>query len=95
VARAGGRRVAVVDDVMTAGSSLSATCAALEAFGAVPAVAGALLVLGPVGEAHLAHRGIRVEAVARGDYAMRPAEACPGCASGLPLKDIARAAPGT
>src|SRR5919107_1434591 len=44
-----GRRLAIVDDVMSAGSALRGTCAELVAHGAEPVVAGALLVLGDVG----------------------------------------------
>jgi orotate phosphoribosyltransferase len=46
VRRVSGRRVAMVDDVMSAGSSLRATHAELQARGAEPVAAGALLVLG-------------------------------------------------
>ncbi|HEX8242577.1 MAG TPA: phosphoribosyltransferase family protein, partial [Longimicrobium sp.] len=41
-----GRRVAMVDDVMSAGSALRGTYAELQSHGAEPVAAGALLVLG-------------------------------------------------
>jgi orotate phosphoribosyltransferase len=41
-----GRRVALVDDVMSAGSALRATLVALQSAGAMPVVAGGLTPLG-------------------------------------------------
>jgi orotate phosphoribosyltransferase len=84
-----GKRVAMVDDVMSAGSSLRATHAALLEAGAVPVVAGALLVLGDAGTQHFAQLGIRVEAPARESFAMWLPETCPLCAAGVPLEDVA------
>ncbi len=86
-ARAAGRRVAMVDDVMSAGSSLRATDAELRAHGAVPVVAGALLVLGDVGARWFAEHGVAVEAVAREPYELWTPETCPRCAAGVPLED--------
>jgi orotate phosphoribosyltransferase len=88
-ARVRGKRVAMVDDVMSAGSSLRATDAELRAHGAEPVVAGALLILGMIGVDYFAGRGIAVEAAAREDFAMWPADACPLCAAGVPLEDVA------
>ncbi len=62
------KRIAMVDDVMSAGSSLRATYAELRAHHASPVVAGALLVLGSKGAEHFAEQGVAVEAVARADY---------------------------
>jgi orotate phosphoribosyltransferase len=92
-ARVRGRRIAMVDDVMSAGSSLRATEAELRVHGAEPVVAGALLLLGSVGADYFAGRGIAVEAVAREDFWMWTAAACPLCAAGVPVEDVA--APGT
>lgn len=91
--RVRGRRIALVDDVMSAGSALRGTYAELEAHRATPVVAAALLVLGETGAAYFAEREIPVEAVARDDYQLwLPAE-CPLCAAGLPLEDIAPPGP--
>jgi orotate phosphoribosyltransferase len=79
----------MVDDVMSAGSALRATCAELHAHGAEPVVAGALLVLGTVGADFFARHGVPVEAVARDDYALWPPEGCPLCAAGMPLELVA------
>ncbi len=85
--RVRGRRVAMVDDVMSAGSSLRATHAALLGCGAVPVAAGALLVLGNLGVRYFTGEGIPVESLAREDYQAWPPEQCPECAAGLPIED--------
>jgi orotate phosphoribosyltransferase len=87
--RAPGRRVAMVDDVMSAGSSLRATSDELAAHGAEPVVAGALLVLGTAGLEYFAERGIAVEAAAREAYDLWPPSDCPMCRAGTPLEDAA------
>lgn len=87
VARVSGKRTALVDDVMSAGSSLRATNAELEAHGAVPVVAGALLVLGSAGVDFFSARSVQVEAVFRRDYDLWPPEVCPLCAAGQPVED--------
>jgi orotate phosphoribosyltransferase len=86
--RAKGLRVAMVDDVMSAGSSLRATCAELQRHGARPAVAGALLLLGGVGEEYFALHKVAVEAVSRDEYAMWRPEECPMCAAGIPIEEM-------
>src|SRR5204862_7100426 len=85
--RVHGHRVAVVDDVMSAGSALRATYAELCDRGAVPVVAGALLVLGKKGAEFFAAREVAVEAVARDDYDLWLPTECPHCAAGVPLED--------
>ncbi len=87
-ARVAGKRVALVDDVMSAGSALRATWAELQAHGAIPVVAGALLVLGTTGADFFAQRGIPVEAVVRdGHHLWSPTE-CPLCAAGEALERV-------
>jgi orotate phosphoribosyltransferase len=83
-----GRRVAMVDDVMSAGSSLRATHAEVERWGAVPAVVGALLVLGGTGLAFFAQRGVPVEMVGRADYESWTAAECPLCREGVALERV-------
>jgi orotate phosphoribosyltransferase len=87
VPRVRGRRVAIVDDVMSAGSSLRATCNELEAHDAEPVVVGALLVLGTRGEALFAERGLPVESVCRREYDLWLPSACPLCAAGVPISE--------
>jgi orotate phosphoribosyltransferase len=83
------RRVAIVDDVMSAGSALRGTFAELQTHGALPVVAGALLVLGSTGADYFAQHHVAVEAVARDEYDLWAPGACPLCAAGLPLEDVA------
>ena len=85
------RRIAIVDDVMSAGSALRGTYLELEAHGGEPVVAGALLVLGDVGASWFADRTVPVEAVVRDEYRLWAPAGCPLCASGEPLEDIATA----
>ena len=54
-----GKRVALVDDVMSAGSSLRATLMEVETHGAIPVVIGALYVLGTAGATFFSERGLR------------------------------------
>lgn len=82
-----GARVAVVDDVISAGSSVRATVAALSAAGASTVVIGALLVLGDTAVQHFAGRHIPVETLARRDFPLwKPAD-CPQCLAGAPIED--------
>jgi len=82
-----GKRVALVDDVMSAGSSLRATLTELEAHGAIPVVIGALHVLGSAGASFFTERGLRIEAAGRGAFdAWRPSE-CPLCAANVPFEN--------
>ena len=87
--RVRGQRLAIVDDVMSAGSALRGTYDELQMHGAKPVVAGALLVLGPTGAEFFAQRGVAVEATARDDYELWLPADCPLCAGGLPLEDLA------
>ena len=88
-ARMEGKRVAIVDDVMSAGSALRGTYAELRAHGAMTVVAGALLVLGSTGAGFFAEHDVPVEAAARDDYDLWLPADCPLCAQGLPLEDLA------
>jgi orotate phosphoribosyltransferase len=88
-ARVGGKRAAVVDDVMSTGSSLRATYEELRSHGAEVAAAGALLVLGTRGADFFAAHGVAVEAVARDEYQTWEPTRCPLCGAGVPLEDPA------
>ena len=87
-ARLRGRRVAMVDDVMSAGSALRGTYEELLTHGAAPVAAGALLVLGSAGAGFFAERGIPLVAVARDEYPLWPPDECPLCAAGVELEDV-------
>jgi orotate phosphoribosyltransferase len=80
-----GRRVALVDDVMSAGSALRGSYAELKAHGAVPVVAGALLILGDLGANFFVEEQVPVVAVVREVYELWPPEACPMCVAGMEL----------
>ena len=87
--RVRGKRVAVVDDVMSAGSSLRATFEELRAHGAETVAAGARLVLGRRGSDFFDAHGVPVESVARDEYQTWEPSRCPLCATGVPLEDPA------
>jgi orotate phosphoribosyltransferase len=84
--RARGRRVAVVDDAVSAGSAVRGTYAELLAHGAQPVVVGALLLLGSTTERFFTERAVPVASVAQLRYELWPPEGCPLCAAGLPLE---------
>jgi orotate phosphoribosyltransferase len=85
-----GKRIAIVDDVMSAGSALRGTFAELQSKGATPVVTGALLVLGSTGADFFAANQIPVEAVERREYELWHPSHCPLCARGLHLENVAR-----
>lgn len=90
-ARVAGKRLAIVDDVMSAGSALRGTYLDLQAHGATCVVAGALLVLGSTGAGFFAGAGVPVEATARRDFELWEPVRCPLCAASMPLEDMAAA----
>ncbi|MGH7526383.1 MAG: orotate phosphoribosyltransferase [Gemmatimonadales bacterium] len=87
--RVAGKRFAIVDDVISAGSAAGGSYAELQAHGAHPEVVGALLVLGSVGRNFFSELGVSVEALAQLPYELWVPEECPSCASGTPLEDVA------
>ena len=82
-----GRRVAVVDDVISAGSSVRATVRALEQADASTGVVGGFLILGTNAIDHFAERNIAVEGLARRDFAMWAPDDCPLCQQHVPLEE--------
>lgn len=85
--RVRGERVAVVDDVISAGSSVRATVAALASAGASVAVVAAPLVLGDAAVTHFAREGVPLEALGRRDFSLWTPHECPLCRDGVPLAD--------
>ncbi len=82
----GGKRIAVVDDAIGAGSSVRATIRALEEAGASPVVVGTLLALGDVASTHFEEAHLPFVALERRAFILwRPAE-CPLCAQAVPLE---------
>ena len=80
-----GKRVAIVDDAINAGSSLRGTFHALVTAGAKPAVAGALIVLSDTARPFLAENGLVLEALATLATPLWVPEVCPLCARRDPL----------
>jgi orotate phosphoribosyltransferase len=82
-----GKRVAIVNDVINAGSAVRGTFADLVDCGAQPVVVAALLVLGTSASSFAAEQGIFLESlVARPNSVWLPKE-CPLCSDGVPLDD--------
>jgi orotate phosphoribosyltransferase len=91
-ARMRGRRIAIVDDVMSAGSALRGTYTELQTHGAVPVVAAALMVLGNTGADYFAEQQVAVEAVVRESYSLWLPSECLLCEMAMPLENVAVAA---
>ncbi len=84
-----GEHLAVVDDVISAGSSARATVRAAESAAADVRVVAALMVLGSDGLAHFTRTGIRVEALEYRDFNVWSPDDCPLCRDGRALEDPA------
>lgn len=82
---AGQERFAVVDDVISAGSSVRATTHELSLLGAQTVVVGALLTLGSRAAEHFALSGIPVVAPQTREFAMWEPRHCPHCRAGMAL----------
>jgi orotate phosphoribosyltransferase len=85
--RARGRPVAVVDDVISAGSSVRATVAALSESGASVPVVASFLVLGDVARGHFEARAIPLVSLEERDFDLWTPTDCPLCREGAPLED--------
>ena len=88
IARVRGKRIAMVDDVMSAGSALRGTYAELQTHGATPVAAGAIMVLGNAGADFFRDQQLAVEAVFREAYSLWLPHECPLCAAGTPLENV-------
>jgi orotate phosphoribosyltransferase len=80
-----GKRVAVVDDVINAGSAVTATLAALEAVQGRVVVVASLMTLGSVGRERIAEYGHTVQTLEARSHEIWPADRCPLCAGNVPL----------
>jgi orotate phosphoribosyltransferase len=85
-----GERVAVVDDVISAGSSARATVRAVAAAGAQTVVVAALMILGNAGVGHFASAGLPLEALDRRTFNVWSPDECPLCRAGHALGDPLR-----
>jgi orotate phosphoribosyltransferase len=86
--RLAGRRIAVVDDVINAGSATRATLRAVEAAGGLPVVLAAMLTLGETPGRFAAEVGLPLEPVATLDNAIWAPVDCPRCAGEEPLAQV-------
>jgi orotate phosphoribosyltransferase len=82
-----GKRVAVVNDVISAGSAVRGTIEDLKACGAQPVVVGTLVTLGSSFGAWAAAENIPVESLESLPHAMWTPSECPLCAAGVALSD--------
>jgi orotate phosphoribosyltransferase len=80
------RRVAVVDDVINAGSAVRGAFVDLVACGALPVALGSLLVLGQSGPEFAASQRVAIESLAAMPNAIWDPAECPQCAAGVPLE---------
>lgn len=84
-----GKRVAIANDVINAGSAVGGALLDLLECGAVPVAIGALLVLGDSAARLAAEHGVALEALASRPNRLWTAAGCPLCAAGEPLEDPA------
>lgn len=87
--RVRGKRVAIVDDAISAGSAARGTYAELKAHGAELVAVGALMVLGSLGADFFTQERVSVTSVARLPFDVWPPAECPLCVRKLPIEDRA------
>ncbi len=80
------QRVAVVDDVISAGSSVRATIAELTDAGASIVAVGALLVLGDAALSYFGTQSLPVESLDHRELALWEPAGCALCRAGTPLE---------
>ena len=85
--RVAGERIALVDDVISAGSSVRATLTELTAAGATTVVVGGLAILGQRALEHFAAQGMPLVTLARHDFNLWLPADCPLCQAHEPLAD--------
>ena len=83
---ANGRRVIIVDDIMSAGAAMIGTYEAVEKAGARVVACAAFQILGDIGAQFFEKRGIPVESLARDAFNLWQPSACGLCASGVPIE---------
>lgn len=85
--QAGSERFAIVDDVISAGSSVRATYSELAATGGEVVAVGALVSLGTKARDHFANLGVPVETLAERQFETWTPDTCPSCRRGELLED--------
>ena len=86
--RVAAKNVAIVDDVINAGSATRGTLAELQALGAKTMVITSLLVLGDIGRKYFAEREIPIRSIAQLPNDIWTPEDCPLCASQIPFDKV-------
>ncbi|MEU1397456.1 phosphoribosyltransferase family protein [Micromonospora zamorensis] len=85
-ARIRGKQVAIVDDVINAGSAVRSTAAAVRASGAEPVVIAALLRLGETALGQQSPTTVPITTLASWPNALWKPPECPLCSAGVPLE---------
>jgi orotate phosphoribosyltransferase len=80
-----GKRVAIVNDVISAGSAVRGTLADVRACGAQPVAIACLAVLGSSAAAFAESQGLALESLASFPFNLWIPSDCPLCKSGVPL----------
>jgi len=81
-----GKRLAIVNDVISAGSAVRGAWVDLHTHGAKVVAIGCLLVLGEAIETFAAERELVIEALERSPYRLWTPAECPLCAAHVPLE---------
>ena len=81
-----GKKVAIVDDVINAGSAVLGTLTEVQAYGAGPLVIGALLILGETPQGLFAEKNLPLKSISFLPNKLWVPEECPLCASQTPLE---------
>jgi len=84
-----GQRVAIVNDVVNAGSAMRGTFDDLQDCGATVVAIGALLVLGTAASVFASSKAVPLVSVGTLPNTLWLPSECPLCASGVPLQDVA------
>jgi orotate phosphoribosyltransferase len=84
-----GKRVALINDVINAGSAIQGTFTDLQSCGAEVVDISALLVLGGAASAFAARVGVPLRSLAAMPNNLWISTECPLCAAGVPLQDVA------
>ena len=88
-----GKRIAIVDDVINAGSAVRGTFEDLKLCGAEVVAIGALLVLGTAASQFAVEKNVPLKALGHAANNIWIPSGCPLCAAGIPLEDVASFGP--
>jgi len=86
-----GKRVALVDDAISAGSAVKGTHADLLVCGANPIACGALIIFGDRADMFASGNNLKLEAAARMSFGMWKPDECPLCKTGVPIEQVSDA----